>query len=172
MALRKVIRSASALKSTAGAVVSAIANGLALGANRTSATAPRAGGTDFQAALTPTVASATGAGKQGAPLRVLADTHRTHRREVADEVRRAGDELQALGEGASGPCNALGEGAAFSPITPTREKVPVLSAPFGVGALLATSGKHVDHGCAGDISQIGLNTEAGDQVGIVANVQL
>ena len=49
--MRKVIRSASALKSTAGAVVWGIANGLALGANRASATAPRAHWTDFQAAL-------------------------------------------------------------------------------------------------------------------------
>jgi hypothetical protein len=51
MALRKVIRSASVLKSTAGAGVSGIANGLALGANRSSAKAPRADRTDFQAAL-------------------------------------------------------------------------------------------------------------------------
>jgi len=47
--------------------------------------------------LTTTASSslAAGARKQGALLRVLAGAHGAHRWEVTDEVRRAGDQLQA-----------------------------------------------------------------------------
>jgi hypothetical protein len=52
MALRKLIRSASALKSTAGAAVSGIVKGHAPRANQGAAEPPRVRWTDFQAALT------------------------------------------------------------------------------------------------------------------------
>ena len=51
MALRKLIRSASALKSTAGEAVSGIAKGHAPRAKQAQAEPPRACLTDFQAAM-------------------------------------------------------------------------------------------------------------------------
>jgi len=55
---------------------------------------PRGGPGQSTAPFTPASATA-GAGEQRPLLRVLAGTHGAHRREVADEVRRAGDQLQA-----------------------------------------------------------------------------
>jgi len=46
------------------------------------------------APITP-VSATTGAGEQRPLLRVLASAGRTHRREVADEIRRARNQLQA-----------------------------------------------------------------------------
>ena len=54
------------------------------------------GGPDKGAApISPPVTPTTGTGEQRPLLRVLASAGRTHRREVADEIRRALNQLQA-----------------------------------------------------------------------------
>ena len=54
------------------------------------------GGPDKGAApISPPVTPTTGTGEQRPLLRVLASAGRTHRREVADEIRRARNQLQA-----------------------------------------------------------------------------
>lgn len=84
------------------------------------------------APITPSTPTA-GAGEQGPLLRVLLGAGGTHRREVADEIRRVGDQLDALGRQAPrGQAADEVELVALPPVAEGKDRHP--------GAGLAVAG--------------------------------